>query len=99
MAQPVTANTRLKIGIALAVGGNLLFFTSAWIAWMPWPASFKATLWGVLFFAPEAGTFLGAAVMGKENFIRFKNTMQRFWRRLRGKKDPEEEESWNEKGE
>ena len=74
----------------------MLFFTSAWIAWMPWSASFKATLWGVLFFAPETGTFLGAAVMGKENFIRFKNTMQRFWRRLRGKAEPEEKAGGSE---
>jgi hypothetical protein len=51
----MNANTRVKLGIALAVGGNLLFFTSAWIAWMPWPASVKAGLWAVLFFAPEAG--------------------------------------------
>lgn len=68
----MTANTRLKIGVALAVGGNVLFFTSAWIAWMPWSASFKATLWGILFFAPEAGTLAGAAIMGKENYERFK---------------------------
>jgi hypothetical protein len=68
----MTANTRLKLGIALTVGGNLLFFTSAWIAWMPWPASFKAALWGVLFFAPEVGTLAGVAIMGRENFERFK---------------------------
>jgi hypothetical protein len=68
----MTANTRLKVGIALAVGGNVLFFTSAWIAWMPWSAPFKAALWGVLFFAPEVGTLAGVAIMGRENFDRFK---------------------------
>ena len=68
----MTANTRLKLGIAFAVGGNLLFFTSAWIAWMPWTASFKATLWSILFFAPETGTIIGAALMGRENYERFK---------------------------
>lgn len=68
----MSANNRLKLGIALAVGGNVLFFTSAWIAWMPWSASFKAMLWSVLFFAPEVGTLLGAAIMGKENYERFK---------------------------
>ncbi|CAN5884528.1 hypothetical protein BH11VER1_BH11VER1_05800 [soil metagenome] len=71
----MSANTRLKIGIAFAVGGNLLFFTSAWIAWMPWSASFKAALWGVLFFAPEVGTLIGAAIMGKENYERFKSVV------------------------
>lgn len=68
----MSANTRLKLGIAFAVGGNLLFFTSAWIVWMPWPASFKAVLWSILFFAPETGTLIGAAIMGKENYERFK---------------------------
>ena len=82
----MTANTRLKIGIALAVGGNLLFFTSAWIAWMPWSAGFKAGLWSVLFFAPEAGTLAGAAVMGKENFLRFKAAVAGFFKRLGWKK-------------
>jgi hypothetical protein len=71
----MSAGTRLKLGIACAVGGNLLFFTSAWIAWMPWSASFKAAVWGVLFFAPEAGTLIGVALMGKENFERFKTVL------------------------
>lgn len=81
----VTANTRLKIGIALAVGGNVLFFTSAWIAWMPWSPSFKGLLWSVLFFAPEAGTIAGAAIMGKENFLRFKAACGGFFGRFRRK--------------
>ncbi len=79
----MTANTRLKVGIALAVGGNVLFFTSAWIAWMPWSAGTKALLWGVLFFAPEAGTLLGAAIMGKENYERFKNAVSRCLGRIK----------------
>ncbi len=79
----MTANTRVKLGIALAVGGNLLFFTSAWIAWMPWPASVKAGLWSVLFFAPEAGTLAGVAIMGRENFDRFKAVLVTWWRRIK----------------
>ena len=68
----MNANLRIALGIALAVGGNLLFFTSAWIAWMPWPAGVKAALWGALFFAPEVFTLAGIAIMGRENFDRFK---------------------------
>lgn len=79
----MTANTRLKIGIALAIGGNVLFFTSAWVAWMPWSASTKAAVWGVLFFVPEAGTLLGAAIMGKENYERFKTSVFQFIRRIK----------------
>jgi hypothetical protein len=79
----MSANTRLKLGIAFAVGGNVLFFTSAWIAWMPWSASFKAALWGVLFFAPEVGTLIGVALMGKENYERFKSVAFRFIGRVK----------------
>lgn len=79
----MTSKTRLKLGIALAVGGNVLFFTSAWIAWMPWSATFKATLWGILFFAPEAGTLAGAAIMGKENYELFKAAAFRFIGRIK----------------
>ena len=71
----MTANTRLKIGIALAVGGNVAFFTSAWIAWMPWSAATKATLWGILFFTPEVCTLAAVAIMGRENYERFKEVV------------------------
>lgn len=99
LALPMTANTRLKLGIALAVGGNLLFFTSAWIAWMPWPAAFKGTLWSILFFAPEAGTLAGAAIMGKENYIRFKDSVTAFFRRFKPKrKEPEPEPPHSDAG-
>jgi hypothetical protein len=79
----MSANTRLKLGIAFAVGGNILFFTSAWIAWMPWSGAFKAGLWAVLFFAPEVGTLIGAAIMGKENFDRFKALTLAFFARVK----------------
>ncbi len=79
----MTSSTRLKLGIALAIGGNVLFFTSAWIAWMPWSAGVKAAVWGALFFAPEVGTLLGAAVMGKENYERFKSATYAFIGRIK----------------
>ncbi len=82
----MNANTRIVVGISLAVIGNLLFFTSAWIAWMPWSASVKATLWSVLFFAPEAGTLAGVAIMGRENFDRFKAVLVGWFRRFRKSK-------------
>jgi len=79
----MTANTRLKLGIAFAVGGNLLFFTSAWIWWMPWSITFKTTLFGILFFAPEVGTLIGVALMGKENLERFKAVVFKFLGRIK----------------
>ena len=79
----MTANTRLKIGIALVVGGNLAFFTSAWIAWMPWSAATKAAVWGVLFFTPEVCTLAAVAIMGKENFERFKALVFRWLGRVK----------------
>ncbi len=85
----MTTNTRLKVGLAFALGGNLLFFTSAWIAWMPWSASFKASLWGVLFFAPEAGTLICVALIGRETYEAIKNAMLEQWREWRGRPGPE----------
>ena len=84
----MTANTRLKVGLAFAIGGNLLFFTSAWIAWMPWTAWFKAKLWAILFFAPETGTFICIAMIGKENYERFKKPVVEKWRRWRDRNKP-----------
>jgi hypothetical protein len=83
----MTANTRLKIGIALAVGGNVAFFTSAWIAWMPWSAATKATLWGILFFTPEVCTLAAVAIMGKENYERFKTAVFRWVGRIKPEGD------------
>jgi hypothetical protein len=79
----MTANTRLKLGIAFAVGGNLLFFTSVWVAWLPCSASFKAMIWSILFFAPEVGTLIGVALMGKENYERFKEALYKFVGRIK----------------
>ena len=83
MPVAMRARTRLKLGIAFILGGNLLFFTSAWIAWMPWPASVKATLWSILFFPPEVGTLIGAAVMGKENYEWFRLKAAALLRRIK----------------
>ena len=85
----MTANTRLKFGLCLSVGGNLLFYTSFWIAWMPWSASFKATLWTILFFATEAGTVACVAMIGKENCKRLERGLLQTWRKWRGKQPGE----------
>ena len=72
------ARTRLKLGIAFILGSNLLFFTSAWIAWMPWPASVKATLWSILFFTPEVGTPAGSSPT-KTSFVPLAARMFQSW--------------------
>lgn len=79
----MTANTRLKLGIALAVGGNVLFLTSAWVFWMPWSKAVKAAVLGAFFFAPEVLTLAGAAVMGKENYERFQVAVSRWLGRIK----------------
>lgn len=79
----MTANTRLILGIAFAVGGNVLFFTSFWIAWMPWSTPFKTMLWSILFFAPEVGTLIGVALMGRENYERFRAALYKFLGRIK----------------
>ena len=75
------ARTKLKIGVAFILGSNLLFFTSAWIAWMPWPASVKAAIWSILFFTPEAGTLIGVAVSVNQTPERVKADSGS-WRRI-----------------
>ena len=96
----MTANTRLKVGLAFAIGGNLLFFTGWWL-WMPWSVSFKAALGAVLFFAPETGTIICIAIIGKENYERFKNMILEAWQEFKAgrkegqsksKSDPEKTE-------
>ncbi|MDB6073516.1 MAG: hypothetical protein JWO89_1156 [Verrucomicrobiaceae bacterium] len=82
----MTANTRLKVGLAFAIGGNLLFFTGWWF-WMPWSVSVKAALTAVLFFAPEAGTLICLAIIGKENYERFKNMVLDLWRQFKAGKE------------
>lgn len=73
----MSPKTRLLLGITLAVGGNLLFFTSFWIWWMPWSVAVKSTLTGILFFAPEVGTLAGVAIMGKENHRRMQALLRK----------------------
>ncbi len=80
----LTPATRWKLGLALALGGNVLFFTSFWIWWMPWTLAFKSSLTGILFFAPETGTLLGAAIMGKENYARLLAIARHCWARIKG---------------
>jgi len=77
------ARTKLKIGVAFILGSNLLFFTSAWIAWMPWPAAVKAAIWSILFFTPEVGTLIGVAVMGRENYELFRLKAAAVLRRIK----------------
>lgn len=84
----MTANTRLKVGLAFAIGGNLLFFTGWWF-WMPWSGSVKAALTAILFWAPETGTLICIAMIGRENYERFKNLLLARWRKWRGKPEPE----------
>ena len=99
----MTANTRLKVGLAFAILGNLLFFSGWWL-WMPWSVSTKATLAAILFFAPEAGTLICIAIIGKENYQRAKDSVLEAWKEFRAgqaegkeKKDVQPEKAEDEK--
>ncbi len=83
----MSARTRLIIGLSFAIGGNLLFFTGWWL-WFPWSTATKVKLGAVLFFAPETGTCICVAIIGRENYQCFLNVLRSLWRRWRGRPDP-----------
>lgn len=65
------------------LGGNLLFFTSFWIWWMPWSVGVKATVSGMIFFAPEVFTLIGVAIMGKENHTHMRRLFTAFIQKIK----------------
>lgn len=79
----MSARARFILGVALVLGGNLLFFTSFWIWWMPWSISVKTTVSGIFFFAPETLTLVGIAIMGKENYEHMLHLFTSFIRKIK----------------
>jgi hypothetical protein len=66
----MSADTRLKLGIALLVLGLVMPAGTLLIVGTDWPAGVKAVVSGTLLFSPEIMTVVAAALMGKENFDR-----------------------------
>ena len=66
----MSADTRLKLGIALLVLGLIMPAGTLFIVGTDWPAGVKAVVSGILLFTPEIMTVVAAALMGKKNFDR-----------------------------
>jgi len=66
----MSADIRLKVGIALLVLGLVMPAGVLFIVGSDWPAGVKAVVSGTLLFGPEVMTIAAVAMMGKENFDR-----------------------------
>ncbi len=66
----MSANTRLKLGVALLVIGLIMPFGAFLVAGTDWPAAVKTVLSGILLLGFEILMFPAIALMGKENFDR-----------------------------
>jgi hypothetical protein len=66
----MSADTRLKLGIALLILGLVMPVGTLFIVGTDWTAGAKAVISGTLVFAPEVMTVAAVGLMGKENFDR-----------------------------
>jgi hypothetical protein len=66
----MSANTRLKLGLALLVVGLILPFCTVLVLQTDWPDWVKNGVSGLLIFSFEILMFPAVALMGKENFDR-----------------------------
>jgi hypothetical protein len=66
----MSADTRLKLGIALLVLGLVIPAGTLFVIATDWPTSVKTVVSGILLFGPEIMTAVAVALMGKENFDR-----------------------------
>lgn len=66
----MSADTRLKLGLALLVVGLILPFGTVLVLQTDWPDWVKNSVSGLLIFGFEILMFPAVALMGKENFDR-----------------------------
>lgn len=72
----MSADTRLKVGIALLVVGLILPFCTVLVLQTDWPDWVKNSVSGLLIFGFEILMFPAVALMGKENFDRIVNRVK-----------------------
>jgi hypothetical protein len=66
----MSANTRLKLGIALLVLGLVMPVGTLFVARTDWPVGVKSLVGGLLLFGLELMVIPAVALMGKENYHR-----------------------------
>jgi hypothetical protein len=70
----MSADTRLKLGIALLLIGLVMPAGTFFVAATNWPSGVKTLVGGILLAGLEIMAIPAAALMGKENFDRIVNT-------------------------
>ena len=66
----MSADTRLKLGVALLILGLVMPAGTLLVAATDWPASVKTVVGGILLFGFEVMLIPAVALMGKDNFER-----------------------------
>lgn len=79
----MSADTRLKLGIALLVIGLLMPAGTFVVAATGWSDGVKALISGILLLGLEIMAIPAAALMGKENFERIVNRVKGFLKKLK----------------
>jgi len=72
----MSADTRLKLGIALLVLGLIMPAGTVFIAGTEWPGVVKTLVGGILLFGLEIMMIPAVALMGKENYDRIINRVK-----------------------
>lgn len=79
----MSADTRLKLGIALLLFGLVMPVGTLLVAATDWPGGVKTLVNGILLFGLEIMMFPAVALMGKENYDRIVNRVKSFLGRLK----------------
>jgi len=79
----MSADTRLKVGIALLVLGLVMPAGTVLVAATNWPGEVKALISGILVLGLEIMAIPAAAIMGKENYNRIVGRVKAVLKRLK----------------
>jgi hypothetical protein len=79
----MSADTRLKLGIALLILGLVMPAGTLMVAGTHWPIAVKTMVSGVLLLGLEIMLIPAVALMGKDNFDRIRNGAMRFIKQLK----------------
>ena len=79
----MSADTRLKLGIAFLILGLVMPAGTFLVVGTQWPVAVKAMVSGVLLFGLEIMIIPAVALMGKDNFDRIRNGAMRLLRTLK----------------
>ncbi len=79
----MSADTRLKLGIALLLLGLVMPVGTVFVAATNWPDAWKTLIGGILFFGLEIMAIPAVALMRQENYTRIVNRVKAMLKRLK----------------